>query len=85
MKNNHQDLVNKLSYRSLHRGCKETDFLLGKYGEAFLETMNLDELKLFESFLDEDDMAIYDWILSKIIAPEKYHNLLDKIRIFHKI
>lgn len=85
MTNNQKDLVNKLLYRSLHRGCKETDFLLGKYSESFVFEMDLGELKLFEEFLEEDDMAIYDWILSKINAPEKYSKLLKKIRDFHKI
>jgi antitoxin CptB len=80
-----QNLINKLLYRSVHRGCKETDFLLGKYGEIFLEKMDLEKLKLFEEFLDEDDMMIYDWILEKVSAPQKYDDLLLEIREFHKI
>ncbi|MBL6664583.1 MAG: succinate dehydrogenase assembly factor 2 [Rickettsiales bacterium] len=79
------DLENKLLYRCLHRGCKETDFLLGKFGEAKLLQMNVEEQNCFDSFLNEDDMLIYDWILSKQECPNKYEGLIKQIQIFHKI
>jgi len=80
-----QDLLNKLSYRSLHRGCKETDFLLGKYGEAKISNMKAEELKLFDEFLEENDMQIYDWILEKYSPPKQYEELLQDIREFHSL
>ena len=79
------DLENKLLYRCLHRGCKETDFLLGKFGEIKVFEMNLEEQSLFDDFLSEDDMLIYDWILSKLECPAKYSELVKQIQIFHKI
>lgn len=79
------DLKNKLLYRSIHRGCKETDFLLGKFGESNIENMTDNEHKIFDEFLNEDDMLIYDWILAKQIHPSKYDELVQDIRKFHNI
>jgi len=79
------DLIKKLLYRCLHRGCKETDFLLGGFGEEKIKEMDLVAQNIFDEFLNEDDMLIYDWILSKQKHPEKYDSLVNEIRDFHKI
>ena len=79
------DLENKLLYRCLHRGCKETDFLLGKFGEVKIQEMNIQTQRIFDDFLSEDDMLIYDWILDKKECLEKYQLLVEDIRQFHNI
>ena len=56
-------LFKQLFYRAVHRGCKETDFLLGEFAKAKLAT--LQNLELFGKFLEENDWEIYDWILQK--------------------
>ncbi len=80
---NNEDLRKKLLYRSNYRGCKETDFLIGQFAKAKLK--DFENLELFEKFLNEDDGAIYDWILDKYEAPEEYQNLIKEIQIFHKL
>lgn len=80
------DLLKKqILYRSIHRGCKETDFLIGEFAKAKLE--NFDEKKsvLFKNFIEEDDLLIYDWILRKSKVQDKYLELVEEIRNFHKI
>ena len=79
------DLEKKLLYRCLHRGCKETDFLLGRFGEDEIKEMDLDTQKIFDELLNEDDMLIYDWFLAKQKNPEKYDVLLKEVQIFHKL
>lgn len=83
MKN--KDLLNKILYRSKHRGCKETDFLIGKFVEANLAKFNDDEILLLADFIEEDDMKIYDWILNKITVDEIYQKLVRDIQNYHKI
>jgi antitoxin CptB len=78
-------LLKGLLYRSLYRGCKETDILVGKFAQAKLEILNDKELSLFESFTVEDDAQIYDWVLNKTPCPEKYLNLIKDIREFHDL
>jgi antitoxin CptB len=78
-----QLLAKKLLYRSTHRGCKETDFLIGGFAQKKME--EIEDLELFSKFLEEDDLEIYDWILGKDRAPECYLALVMEIREFHKL
>ena len=75
-------LLKQLSYRSNHRGCKETDILLGKF---FNEKYNEIDLQLYQSFIEEDDVLIYDWVMGKIDANGKYLELIESIKKFHNI
>jgi antitoxin CptB len=76
-------LFKKLFYRAVHRGCKETDFLLGEFAKKKLEEVQ--NLELFGEFLEENDWEIYDWILRKENPPKKYEKLVQEIQSFHKI
>lgn len=78
-----ENQLKKIIYRAVHRGCKETDFLLGDFFVANKEGLSELGLELCEKFLEEDDMLIYDWILEKIPTEIIYQNLIEKIRQFH--
>jgi diadenosine tetraphosphate (Ap4A) HIT family hydrolase/succinate dehydrogenase flavin-adding protein (antitoxin of CptAB toxin-antitoxin module) len=82
---NDEVLRKKIIYRAIHRGCKETDFLLGKFFEENIDKISSQDLKLCDEFLHEDDMQIYDWLLDKIKSPNKYHQIISNIRDFHKL
>lgn len=78
-------LAKQIIYRSSHRGCKETDFLLGNFFADKLDSFPEKELPLVRDFLEEDDLKIYDWILSKEKTPEIYLKLVAEIQKFHNI
>ena len=65
-----QTLIKRLKYRSWHRGCKETDLILGNFAEEKLETLPPELLSAYTSLLDEDDADIWAWLTDKY-APEK--------------
>ena len=44
--------LNKLKYRSWHRGTKEADIFLGNFFDLYCKNMNLDQLKKYEKFLE---------------------------------
>ncbi|MFP3027845.1 MAG: succinate dehydrogenase assembly factor 2, partial [Wolbachia sp.] len=48
-------LRRKLMYRSWHRGCKETDILLGHFALKYLDKFSLSELIEYEKIVDLDD------------------------------
>ena len=83
MENNNEILLKRLLYRSLHRGCKETDILLGKYAQGKLDNFDDSELQLYKDFIEEDDLGIYNWIVGKEEAPEKYKDLVGDVCLFH--
>ncbi len=78
-------LLKQLSYRSNHRGCKETDILLGVFFNQKHHEFDDKKLELYRSFIEEDDMMIYDWILAKTEIPKKYYDLALEIKAFHRI
>jgi len=77
--------IKQLLYRSIHRGCKETDFLIGEFAKKKIHFFGPQELKLFADFIIEDDMLIYDWVLMKREIPQNYKKMVKDIREFHKI
>ncbi len=73
--------LKRLTYRSWHRGCKETDIILGNYCDAHLASLDAAELTRYEAFLDEDDAEIWNWLTHKTPCPKpEYEPLLAQLR-----
>jgi antitoxin CptB len=66
-------LRKKLLYRSLHRGCKETDLILGKFAETHINNMNSKELQEFEIILNQMDSDIVSWVMRRASPPFELH------------
>lgn len=74
----------KLIYRSLHRGTKEMDRLLGGFAESEVPNMGDDELDAYESLMEEPDPDLYYWITGQREVPtEKQTDILSRIIEFH--
>jgi antitoxin CptB len=68
-----ENRIKRLYYQSWHRGCKETDLLLGRFANAALPTLNDSELDAYEALLAEEDSTIWKWFSNELpLAPE--HN-----------
>lgn len=78
-------LKKEILYRSIHRGCKETDHLIGEFAKTHLDSFNDEQAMLFKNLIEEDDLLIYDWILNKQEVLPKYVALIKQIQQFHKI
>lgn len=75
--------IKRLRYRSWHRGCKETDVLLGNFADAKLAALPPAQLDVYELLLDEDDADIWDWITGKAApARPEYAALLQTLKDF---
>lgn len=73
--------LKRLRYQSWHRGCKETDDLLGTYCDRQAQHMTEEEIGLFELFLEEDDYDIWHWIAYNKAPPqEEYRSLIKDIQ-----
>ena len=75
----------EIIYRSINRGCKETDFLIGGFVTENIDNLSDEELLILKDFILEDDMMIYEWILKKKMPFDVYEGLVLKMRNFHKI
>ena len=73
-------------YRAAHRGTKEMDLMLGRYGEAKLGGMTEAELTVFEALLEEQDPEINQWLFSPETCDQgRYQELISALRSFNSI
>ncbi|QOD37944.1 FAD assembly factor SdhE [Candidatus Wolbachia massiliensis] len=78
-------LRRKLIYRSWHRGCKETDILLGYFALKYLDKFSLNELIEYEKIVDLDDYELYCYITHKTLPPSSLNSdMVNLIACFIK-
>ena len=58
-------LKKQIIYRSMHRGTKEMDLLLGNFVKKYVDEFNVTELKDLEKLLFIEDEVIYKWYIKK--------------------
>ena len=73
------NLRRKVLYRSWHRGCKETDRILGRFADSCVQEMTPAEVALYQSFLDLPDHDIYAFVAGRKSPPEEYEALVCSI------
>lgn len=74
----------RAAYRANHRGTKEMDWLLGRFGDAQLAGMCDPELAIFEQLMALPDPELQSWILSgEPRAQNDLTDLVGRIRAFH--
>ena len=62
---NKETLRKQIIYRSMHRGSKEMDLLLGNFVKKNIDKLNNNELKDLEKLLFIEDEIIYKWYFEK--------------------
>ena len=76
-----KESINRLIYRSWHRGTKELDLILGKYITANLNILKLSDIDNYELLLQSEDPDIYRWIVNHDNPPnENLNDIVLKIR-----
>ena len=82
---NKEILKKKIIYRSIHRGTKEMDLLLGNFVKRYINELNNSELKDLEKLFSYEDEAIYKWYieksLEKVIPNNKVSMMLKKFKL----
>ena len=58
---NIQDLKKKIIYRSVYRGSKEMDSLLGSFTKKYLNILNEEDLVCLSKLMDIDDENLYKY------------------------
>ncbi len=59
----------RLLYRSVYRGNKENDVLLGQFARAHIAEFTAAELDQYERLLQAGDNDIYDWVSGRAAVP----------------
>ena len=76
MNNEITNLKKRLIYRSLYRGTKEMDKLVGSFVQTYIDNFNDTQLMELEKFLDIDDDTLY-----KIYTNKKIDNNYEKSEV----
>lgn len=71
----------RLHMRSIRRGTKEMDLILGSYAESRLPSMDGVALGVYEALLCENDQELYAWVTRQSSAPERYSGLIEDIAV----
>ena len=74
----------RATFRAGHRGTKEMDWLLGRYADAHVPGMPVQQLEEFERLLEMPDPLLQDMIVYPEIAPAgDFVELVRRLRTFH--
>lgn len=75
--------LKRLLYRSWHRGCKETDIVLGNFAAENLGKLDALQLDIYEKLLDEQDWDIWNWLTGKDLPKDEYIPFLNMLRAYN--
>ena len=82
---NNEILKKQIIYRSMHRGTKEMDLLLGNFVRKYIDEFNSTELKDLANLLFTEDEVIYKWYFEKnldnVIPKTKVSTMLKNFKL----
>ena len=81
MNNDIENLKKRLVYRSLYRGTKEMDKLIGGFVKSNINNFNFKQLKELEKFLSIDDDILYKFYNNQI---ESIQDISHEFNILYK-
>ena len=85
MMTNKEILKKQIIYRSMHRGTKEMDLLLGNFVRKYIDELNGAELKDLANLLFTEDEVIYKWYFEKnsdnVIPKTKVSTMLKNFKL----
>lgn len=71
--------VKRLRMRSIRRGIKEMDIILGNFSETELATMSDDALTVYDRMLSENDHDLYAWICGTADPLPEFAQMIDQV------
>jgi antitoxin CptB len=73
----------RLSFRSWHRGTRETDLILGRFADAYLAGLDEAQLDRYEALLDCPDADIFDWVTGRARPPREHDHDVTRLLLAH--
>lgn len=71
--------LKRMKMRSMRRGIREMDLILGAYADTALSAMAPAELDLYDALLSENDHDLYQWVSGQAATPARYEVLIATI------
>ncbi len=64
----------RLIHRSRYRGCREADWIFGRFADVHVKTMDRHQLDQYESLLEESDRDLLAWFTDRETPPDRHRN-----------
>jgi antitoxin CptB len=75
----------KLLFRAWRRGVRETDLIVGRFADAYIDKFDDTELGDFERLIEVPNTDLYAWVVgSENIPPDYDTTVLQKLIAFHE-
>jgi antitoxin CptB len=75
----------RILFRCWHRGVREMDLIMGRFADAEIERLSLEELDELERLMEAPDADVYRWIAGDEPPPAAYDGILfRRLRAFHE-
>jgi antitoxin CptB len=75
----------KIRFRSWHRGMREMDLIMGRFADAFIDTMGPEELDEYERLMEMPDPELFACVLAdEPPSADLDSPMLRRLRAFHR-
>ena len=74
--------MKRMKMRSMRRGTKEMDLILGGWSDAHLAVLSGEDLDAYEALLGENDHDLYQWVTGQAETPAEHAALIARISAF---
>jgi antitoxin CptB len=74
----------KLLFRAWRRGVRETDLIVGRFADAYIEKFDAPALDDFERLIEVPNADLYAWVCGDTDIPDNYDTtVLRQLKDFH--
>jgi len=71
--------LKRLRMRSMRRGIKEMDIILGRFAETELDGLDAATLDVYDTLLSENDQDLYRWVTGQAAPPGRFASIITRI------
>jgi antitoxin CptB len=74
----------RLLFRAWRRGVRETDLIVGRFADAYIDRFDDDALGDFERLIEVPNASLYAWVVGSERVPQDYDTgVLRQLIAFH--
>jgi antitoxin CptB len=74
----------KLLFRAWRRGVRETDLIVGRFADAYIDKFDNAELDDFERLIEVPNADLYGWVSGEAAIPSGHDTeVLRQLKTFH--
>ncbi|HVU42930.1 MAG TPA: succinate dehydrogenase assembly factor 2 [Xanthobacteraceae bacterium] len=75
----------RLLFRAWRRGVRETDLIVGRFADAYIEKLDDGALDDFERLIEVPNASLYAWVVGSEAVPPDYDTaVLRDLIAFHE-